>query len=305
MMSAKDKKVPEQKSALQQPNFDPDMKAGAGLHIHRAVCYIVLTFFSLLCLFFFYLLIINATRSHPEILRGLSFLPGGSFITNFQNALASPSISIVSGIINSLIIAVSSALLSVYFSAMTAYAIHVYNFKGKKFIFNFILIIMTIPTQLSALGLFNMSTQLGWRNTFIPLIFPAIAAPTVFFFMIQYMKSSLPLDIVEAARIDGSGEFRTFNTIVLPILKPALAVQLIFSFVASWNNYFVPALILDRSSTKTLPILIAMLRNASFQNADYGVVYMFIFLAIVPVMIVYFCLSKFIIAGVAVGGVKE
>ncbi len=304
-MSAKDKKVSEQKSALQQPNFNPDMKAGAGLHIHRAVCYIVLTFFSLLCLFFFYLLIINATRSHPEILRGLSFLPGGSFIANFQNALASPSISIVSGIINSLIIAVSSALLSVYFSAMTAYAIHVYNFKGKKFIFNFILIIMTIPTQLSALGLFNMSTQLGWRNTFIPLIFPAIAAPTVFFFMIQYMKSSLPLDIVEAARIDGSGEFRTFNTIVLPILKPALAVQLIFSFVASWNNYFVPALILDRSSTKTLPILIAMLRNASFQNADYGVVYMFIFLAIVPVMIVYFCLSKFIIAGVAVGGVKE
>ncbi len=305
MMSAKDKKVSEQKSALQQPNANPDMKAGAGLHIHRAVCYIVLTFFSLLCLFFFYLLIINATRSHPEILRGLSFLPGGSFIANFQNALASPSISIVSGIINSLIIAVSSALLSVYFSAMTAYAIHVYNFKGKKFIFNFILIIMTIPTQLSALGLFNMSTQLGWRNTFIPLIFPAIAAPTVFFFMIQYMKSSLPLDIVEAARIDGSGEFRTFNTIVLPILKPALAVQLIFSFVASWNNYFVPALILDRSSTKTLPILIAMLRNASFQNADYGVVYMFIFLAIVPVMIVYFCLSKFIIAGVAVGGVKE
>ena len=238
MMSAKDKKVSEQKSALQQPNANPDMKAGAGLHIHRAVCYIVLTFFSLLCLFFFYLLIINATRSHPEILRGLSFLPGGSFIANFQNALASPSISIVSGIINSLIIAVSSALLSVYFSAMTAYAIHVYNFKGKKFIFNFILIIMTIPTQLSALGLFNMSTQLGWRNTFIPLIFPAIAAPTVFFFMIQYMKSSLPLDIVEAARIDGSGEFRTFNTIVLPILKPALAVQLIFSFVASWNNYF-------------------------------------------------------------------
>ncbi|EKC80320.1 sugar ABC transporter permease, partial [human gut metagenome] len=144
---------------------------------------------------------------------------------------------------------------------MTAYAIHVYDFKGKKFIFNFILLIMTIPTQVSALGFFSMCTDWGLRDTYIPLIVPAIAAPAVFFFMIQYMKSSLPIDIIEAARIDGSGEFRTFNTIVLPMLKPALAVQAIFSFVASWNNYFLPSLIIDTSTKKTMPIMIAQLRS--------------------------------------------
>ena len=215
------------------------------------------------------------------------------------------TIPVINGVINSLIIATCTAILSIYFSAMTAYSIHVYDFKGKKFIFNFILLIMTIPTQVSALGFFSMCTDLGLRDTYIPLIVPAIAAPAVFFFMIQYMKSSLPIDIIEAARIDGSGEFRTFNTIVLPMLKPALAVQAIFSFVASWNNYFLPSLIIDTSTKKTMPIMIAQLRSADFLKFDMGQVYMFIFIAIIPVIIVYFCLSKFIIAGVSLGGVKE
>ena len=138
---------------------------------------------------------------------------------------------------------------------------------------------------------------------YIVLIFFSILC--LFFFMIQYMKSSLPIDIIEAARIDGSGEFRTFNTIVLPMLKPALAVQAIFSFVASWNNYFLPSLIIDTSTKKTMPIMIAQLRSADFLKFDMGQVYMFIFIAIIPVIIVYFCLSKFIIAGVSLGGVKE
>ncbi len=303
-MSNKDKKL-EHTSALQQNNVDPDMRAKPGLLIHKIVCYVVLIFFSILCLFFFYILVVNASRSHYDIMTGFSILPGGSFLTNLQNAVSNPTIPVLRGVLNSLIIAALTAILSIYFSAMTAYAIHVYDFKGKKFMFNFILLIMTIPTQISALGFFSMCTDWGLRDSYIPLIVPAIAAPSVFFFMIQYMKSSLPLDIVEAARIDGSGEFRTFNTIVLPMLKPALAVQAIFSFVTSWNNYFIPSLIIDTSTKKTMPIMIAQLRSADFLKFDMGQVYMFIFIAIIPVVIVYFCLSKFIIAGVSLGGVKE
>ncbi len=303
-MSNKDKKL-EHTSALQQNNVDPDMRAKPGLLIHKIVCYVVLIFFSILCLFFFYILVVNASRSHYDIMTGFSILPGGSFLTNLQNAVSNPTIPVLRGVLNSLIIAALTAILSIYFSAMTAYAIHVYDFKGKKFMFNFILLIMTIPTQISALGFFSMCTDWGLRDSYVPLIVPAIAAPSVFFFMIQYMKSSLPLDIVEAARIDGSGEFRTFNTIVLPMLKPALAVQAIFSFVTSWNNYFIPSLIIDTSTKKTMPIMIAQLRSADFLKFDMGQVYMFIFIAIIPVVIVYFCLSKFIIAGVSLGGVKE
>ena len=122
--------------------------------------------------------------------------------------------------------------------------------------------------------------------------------------MKQYLDASLPMEIVEAARIDGAGEFYTFNHIVLPIMKPALAVQAIFSFVSSWNNYFIPALVLDTADKKTLPILIAQLRSADFLKFDMGKVYMLVAIAILPVIIVYLLLSKFIVRGVALGGVK-
>ena len=122
--------------------------------------------------------------------------------------------------------------------------------------------------------------------------------------MKQYMEATLPLAIVEAARIDGSNEFYTFNHIVLPVMKPAIAVQGIFSFVQSWNNYFVPSLILKSSDHKTLPLLIAQLRNADFLKFDMGQVYMLITIAIVPVIIVYLLLSKFIIRGITLGSVK-
>ena len=142
------------------------------------------------------------------------------------------------------------------------------------------------------------------KDTYIPLILPTIAAPAVVFFMKQYMDSSLPRDIIDAARIDGSGEFHTFNTVILPILKPAMAVQAIFSFVGAWNNYFIPALIINDAKWKTVPILVAQLRSADFLKFDMGKVYMMITIAILPVMIVYLLLSKYIVRGVALGSVK-
>ena len=122
--------------------------------------------------------------------------------------------------------------------------------------------------------------------------------------MYSYLQSSLPLSLVEAARIDGAGEFYTFNKIVLPIMKPALAVQAIFAFVSSWNNYFIPALVLDTADKKTLPILIAQLRSADFLKFDMGQVYVMIAFSIFPVIIVYILLSRFIVEGVSAGAVK-
>ena len=163
---------------------------------------------------------------------------------------------------------------------------------------------MTIPTQVTAVGFVRLMRAIHLHDTFVPLIVPAIAAPVTFFYMKQYMDSTLPIQIVEAARIDGSGEFRTFNTIVLPMMKPAIAVQAIFTFVGSWNNYFTPALILKSEENKTLPILIAKLRSADFLKFDMGQVYMMILLSIFPVIVVYLALSKFIVGGVALGSVK-
>jgi multiple sugar transport system permease protein len=206
--------------------------------------------------------------------------------------------------LNSLFIALSTAVLTTYFSALTAYGIHVYDFKGKKLVFTFIMAVMMIPAQVSALGFVQVMTKFNLLNNYIPLILPGIAAPVVFFYMKQYMESVLPLEIIDAARVDGSGEFRTFNTIVLPILKPAIAVQMIFSFVTSWNNYFIPALLLDKAEMKTVPIMIAQLRSADYSKFDMGKVYMFILLSILPVLIIYIILSKSIIKGVTSGSVK-
>ncbi len=281
-----------------------DEEKSVSLTIHRIVCYVVLSIFAFLAIFFFYLLLINATRSHNEIQTSLSFLPGSQLVRNFKGVINDPNLKVIQGLLNSLIVSGLSALLSVYFSGMTAYGVHVYNFPGKKAFFNTILLIMTIPTQVSALGFYNLMNSWNLTNNFIPLIVPAVAAPTVFFFMKQYMESSLPLDIVEAARIDGSNEFRTFNEIILPILKPAFAVQAIFSFTASWNNYFMPALILDKPEMKTMPLWIAFVRGRELATLNFGEVYMVLALAIVPVMIVYFCFSKFIVAGVTLGSVK-
>lgn len=161
-----------------------------------------------------------------------------------------------------------------------------------------------VPGQVSALGFIRWVDTLGLMNSSVPLIVPSIAAPVVFFFMKQYMDSNLPMEIVEAARADGSKEFYTFNKIILPIMKPAIAVQAIFGFVGNWNNYLIPSLILKTDSKKTLPILIAQLRSADFLKFDMGQVYMLIFMAIIPVCIVYIILSKNIIGGLAVGSVK-
>ena len=270
----------------------------------RIVVYAILIFLTVLCLFSFYLMIVNASRSNAQLQAGFRLLPQEHFWDNLKNAWTDASINIPRGMLNSLFIAVTSAALTTYFSALTAYGVHVYDFKGKKLVFTFIMAIMMIPAQVSAVGFVQMINKLHLTNNYIPLIIPSIAAPVVFFYMKQYMESVLPLEIVEAARCDGSNEFRTFNTIILPIMKPAIAVQAIFSFVSSWNNYFIPALLLDKAEMKTVPIMIAQLRSADYSKFDMGKVYMFILLAILPVMLVYIILSKSIIKGVTSGSVK-
>lgn len=277
---------------------------GLNIHVRRTIAYVVLILLSFLCLIWFYILFINSTRSNSGLKSGFTIVPGAYLVQNFTNMLHG-TVPVLNGMLNSVIVAGLSAGLCVYFSCMTAYAIHAYNFKGKKAIFTFILMIMMIPTQVTALGFITFMGKLKLMDSFIPLIIPSIAAPVVFFYMKQYMDSNLPLSLLEAARIDGCGEFRTFNSIVLPLMKPAIAVEAIFTFVSSWNNYFTPALILSTDKKKTLPILIAQLRSADWLKFDMGVVYVTIAFSIFPVIVVYLFLSKYIVGGVTAGGVKE
>lgn len=285
----------------------PKTKQSTGksaLKIKRVIIYIILIMLVFVSLFPFYLLIINSTRGRAQA--GIELIPQGEFWGNLKNLFSQKTTTFYGNVFrtlgNSLFIAVFTSAFTVYFSALTAYAIHAYDFKLKKAAHTFILLIMMVPTQASAIGFYRFMDDLSLTNTYIPLIVPAIAAPATYFFMIQYMKSSLPLEIVEASRIDGCGEFKTFNRIILPIMKPAFAVQAIFAFVASWNNFFMPQMILSDKSKFTVPLILAVMRGET--EKDLGVINMYIVVAVIPIIIIYLCLSKFIIRGVALGSVK-
>ena len=266
---------------------DQKTQKGMSMKGQRTLAYIVLIIISFFCLFWFYVLFINATRSNGALKKGFTAIPGGFLIKNWKSLLTG-TLPVWNGMFNSIFIATCSAVLC----------------KGKKFMFTFILAVMMIPTQVTALGFLQLLGKMHLDDSFIPLIVPSIAAPVTFFYMKQYMESNLPLELVEAARIDGSGEFKTFNRIVFPLMKPAIAVQAIFTFVQSWNNYFIPALVLHSDKKKTLPVLIAQLRSADFLKFDMGQVYVMIAFSIFPVIIVYILLSKFIVEGVSAGAVK-
>ena len=277
------------------------------LLIRRIIAYTVLVALVIISLFPFYRLRINATRG--KVQSGIEWWFSDNLSNNFKNLFDSDARSRYGNIFASFgysfLISALSCALSVYFSALTAYSIHVYDFKLKKAAHTFILLVMMVPTQASALGFYRLMKNFGLLDSVIPLIIPSIAAPAVYFFMKQYMESSLPLEIVEAARIDGCGEFRTFNSIVLPILKPAFAVQGIFTFVGAWNNYFMPRMIL--SSKKTIPLVLQAMKSEIAGNpqvADAGVMNLYMVLAILPVVVVYLILSKYIIRGIALGAVK-
>ena len=278
----------------------------ASLKHRTLVRTIICILFCVIALGPFLLLVMNATRSSDAIKSGISLIPSTHFLENWKNLMIKQNgiqITLQRAALNSLTITVPGTILSVYFSSLTAYGIFVYDFKLKKLAWAFIMAIMMVPSQISIIGFYRFMLDLKLVDTYIPLIIPTIATPAVVFFMKQYMESTLSIEMIEAARIDGSGELHTFNRIIMPIMKPAVATQAIFQFIAQWNNLFTPTIMLTSDSKKTLPMFVQLLSSNQFRT-DYGVVYVGLFVTIIPLIVVYLILSKYIVAGVALGGVK-
>lgn len=287
-------------------NKEKDGGLHASIMIQQVIRNAVCIFLCILSLIPFWIMIVNATRTSVDIQSSFSLIPSHYLAENWQKLLyqASQNVPLWRYMVNSLIIAGGSTILSVYFSTMTAYGVTAYKFRGANFAWAFIMAIMMIPVQVSSIGFFRFMYQIGWGNNYLPLIIPAIAAPATVFFMRQYMISALPLEILDSARIDGSGEFRTFNTIAMPLMKPAVATQCIFAFIGSWNNFYTPSMLLTSQAKMTLPMFVQQMRGERFRS-DHGIIYVGLVVTIMPIFIVYFLLSKYIIAGVALGGVKE
>ncbi|WP_318720948.1 carbohydrate ABC transporter permease [Treponema sp.] len=316
----------------------------ASMTVKKAIIYILMVFFVLVAIVPIYIMLINATRTTEEINAGLALWPSKAAVHNWNLLITCGSglktatvgtaggwasvfqlpsyqnqfihigdfilyftkgkFQIWRGFWNSLIVSVCSTGLGIYFSALTAYSLHVYSYKGRKFIWAFILFIMMLPASISFIGFYQFMSVLHLTNSFIPLTIPAIASATTVLFMRQYMASVLSLELVDAGRIDGAGEFRIFNQIIIPILQPALATQAIFGFVGSWNNFVTPMILLQDDKKKTLPILVQLLRGDIYRT-EFGAIYMGIAVSLVPIIIFYCFMSRYIISGLTMGSVKE
>ncbi|MCL1883628.1 MAG: carbohydrate ABC transporter permease [Defluviitaleaceae bacterium] len=305
----------------------------ARIYISRTIIYTLCTVLAILSVLPFIIMFVNATRSTPQIQQNaLSFTPSSYLMDNYRHMMGLVPVAQVDaagqpllnaageqiiryeqlverafdpflGFRNSMIVALGATILAIYFSPLTAYANVAFEWRFKNAIFAFILFLMMIPTQLNVVGFFQFVTRIGWTNSFWPLIIPAIASPGIVFFMRQYLLASLSIDLVEAARIDGAKEFYTFNMIIMPIMKPALATQAIFVFVGTWNTLFMPMLLL-RGNNRTMPVMVQLLQGDIYDTV-LGAQYLGLAMTVLPLFIVYAILSKYIVAGVALGSMKE
>jgi len=272
-------------------------------YLIRFFVYIVLVVLLVITIIPIWLLIVNGTRSTVEIQQGISMIPSTHLVENY-NLLLSKGLNIVRGTTNSLIISVSTTILSVYFSLLTAYGIVVYDFKGKKYFFNFILILVMIPLQLSIIGFFHYMSQIGLSDSYLSLILPSIASAGAVFFAKQYLESIVIQDLIDAGRIDGCSELEIFHRIMLPIAAPGAFTLGIFAFVGSWNNFFNAFVLITSRDKYTLPMLVQTLRGDVYRT-EYGAIYLGLAISVIPIMIIYFVFSKYIVNGISMGAVKE
>ena len=274
-----------------------------GFYIRTILLYVFLIILALACILPFWLMIVNASRSGVEITKSFSFLPGKNFAENWKALFG--YVNLFRGLFNSIIVAVPATILTGYFSAITAYAMAMYNFKGNKWLFKIIVVFMMIPGQLSLIGFYNLCQALHMVNSYIPLIIPAIASPGIVFFLRQYVQSSLSKSLLEAARIDGASELKIFHSIVIPIISPGIATMSIGTFIGNWNNYLTPLILLNDPDKMTLPVMLTTLNAATDLQKNQGAIYLGVAISVIPILIVFCFCSKYIISSISAGGVKE
>ncbi|MCD7735585.1 MAG: carbohydrate ABC transporter permease [Lachnospiraceae bacterium] len=268
----------------------------------KGILYFLLILLAVTCLIPFLLMMVNATRSGSEIVSSFTLIPSTHLKENWEAVFS--YFNLFKGMFNSVLVAVPATLLCAYFSSLTAYALAMYKFKGNKVLFYTILVFMMIPGQLSLIGFYNLCTSLHLVNSYIPLIIPAIASPGTVFFLRQYVLSTLPPELIEAARIDGANEIYSFHKIVIPIMSPGIATMSIGCFIGNWNSYLLPMIILNKNEKFTLPVMMATLKASTDINANQGAIYLAVAISVIPIIIVFCFCSKYIIGSISAGSVK-
>jgi alpha-1,4-digalacturonate transport system permease protein len=202
---------------------------------------------------------------------------------------------------NSVIVTSVATILTLVINSMAAYAFAKYNFRGRDGLFVMTLAMIMIPLQVILIPIYLVVSSLGLVNTYWGMIIPAAATPTGVFIIRQYMLT-IPDELIEAARIDGAGEFRIFARIVLPLCRPALAVVAIFSILWRWNDFLWPLLIAQKEELYTLPVALALLNGQLV--VPYNIVLAMSVMSIIPVLFMFVFMQRQIVQGIAQTGIK-
>lgn len=283
-----------------RPRIPYVVKPKRRITVGIVIMYIFLIVLAFICIVPFYLMLIYSSHSNADIASSFIYLPGKDLIANYNNMAS--KINIWRGFMNSFFIAGSTTVLSLYIGALTAYGFAKFRFKGNKQLFLLLLATMMVPGQLALIGVYRLFSTFGMLDSYSAVILPAAANAFNVFFIKQFIEGSIPDEIIESSRVDGAGEFRTFNQIILPILGPAVSALGIFTFIGSWNNFLGPLVLFFSQSKYPLPVLVALVQG--YYGMDYGLLYLGVAISILPIIIVFAVFSRQIIGSVALGAVK-
>ena len=268
--------------------------------IKRMPVWILILIFSLFSLFPYYMMIIMGTYKSEEIFTGLKLLPGDYFLNNLHTVFQN---NFLRYYLNSAIVAITATVGGTFVSALTCYTFAKLQFRGQKKLYLVVLATLMIPMQLGLVGFLMEMRLLGLNNTHWPLMIPPMANAFGVYWMRSYIQQGVPTEVIESSRVDGASEFRVFLQIALPIIKPALITILLYLFLQNWNSYLRPMVILSSEDLLTVPIAISKL--SEMFRVDYGSRILALSVATLPVIAIFAAGSKYLIAGLAVGAVKE
>lgn len=263
----------------------------------RSLVYLFALILAVLAFYPFFVMIISSTHDNYNIVAKINVLPGSHFRENFMRL--TQNINLAKGIMNSLFLAVAVTVVQNYFTMMAAYAFSKFEFKGKKFLFSVVLVAMMLPGQLGIIGFYKEIQAMHLLNNYLTLIVPTISNCFAVFFYKQFLDGALPNELIEAAVMDGCGEFKIFHKIVLSLVVPALVTQGVMTFIGSWNSYLTPLIMLNDKEKFTLPLMIAAVRDST--HADYGAQYVGMLVSIIPMVIVFCFSSKVIMEKISIG----
>lgn len=267
----------------------------------RVLLYGVLTAGAVISLFPLYWLVVMASNSTSDIYTTPpTFIPGPRLFDNIGAVFA--RIDFAGSLLNTVIVACSVTFLVLLFDSLAAFAFAKFEFPLRRTLFTITLVTFMLPMQLAVIPQFITMTNLGWTGQLQALIVPAAANAFGIFWLRQYMVSSIPDELMDASVLDGAGFFRQWFTVCLPLIRPGLGFLGIFTFIATWNDYLWPLVVLTNPNQVTLQVAMAQLNTAFGQ--DYGMVMAGALLAVLPLLVVFLLGARQFIGDIAKGAIK-